>query len=54
MLDHCRLKGTRLIKQQLQICRVVTRYMGHELTPTGLQPDSRKVTAIIAMQPPAD
>jgi len=54
MLDRCRLKGIRLNKQKLQICREVTRYMGHELTCTGLQPDSRKVTAINEMQPPAD
>jgi ribosomal protein S14 len=54
MLDRCRLKGIRLNKQKLQICRQVTRYMGHELTITGLQPDSRKVAAINDMQPPAN
>jgi hypothetical protein len=54
MLERCRLKGIRLNKQKLQICREVTRYMGCELTANGLQPDSRKFIAITQMEPPAD
>jgi len=46
--------GIRLSKDKLQLKREVTRFMGHELTAHGLQPDSRKIAAIQQMVPPTD
>ena len=54
LLKRCREMGIRLNKDKLQLNKEVTRYMGHELTKQGLQPDSRKLIAISEMAPPAD
>ena len=54
LLKRCREMGIRLNKEKLQLNKEVTRFMGHELSKHGLQPDRRKVAAISEMEPPKD
>ena len=42
LLDRCREKGLKLNRDKLQLNRKSTRYMGHELTSSGLAIDKRK------------
>ena len=54
LLKRCREMGICLNKDKLQLNKEVTRYMGHELTKSGLRPDRRKLIAILEIEPPAD
>lgn len=54
LLQRCRNKGVKLIREKLQLRLKEVAYMGHVLTPEGLQPDPEKVKAIKEMPTPTD
>lgn len=54
LLDRCRERNLHLNEDKLQLRRPTTVFMGHELSKAGLQPDKRKVTAILEMPTPTD
>ena len=54
LLDRCRERGIKLNINKLKLNRPTTVFCGHELTRRGVQPDQRKVAAILNMPPPTD
>ena len=51
-LQRCREKGIKLNKNKLQLRMNKITFMGHRITPEGLQPDPDKVKAITEMEAP--
>jgi len=54
LLDRCRVRGIKHNRDKLKLNRPTTVFCGHELTQRGVQPDQRKVAAILNMPPPTD
>ena len=54
LLDRCRQQGIRLNREKFKLNRPTVSFMGHVLTPSGLQVDPAKVEAIRSMPPPTD
>jgi len=51
-LQTCQKKGIKLNKDKLQLRMNEITFMGHRITPDGLQPDPDKVKAIVEMEAP--
>jgi len=54
LLERCRERNLHLNDEKLQLRRATTVFMGHELSEFRLQPDKRKIAAIINMPRPTD
>ena len=52
--QKCREWNLRLNKSKLRRAQTTVSFMGHLLTPNGLQPDPSKIQAISEMPPPTD
>ena len=54
LLERCREKNIKLNPKTLQLRKQEVPYIGHVLTPDGLEPDPNKVKAIVAMPATSD
>jgi RNase H-like domain found in reverse transcriptase/Reverse transcriptase (RNA-dependent DNA polymerase) len=54
LLERCRQENIKLNRDKMKINCPSVRFMGHELTQTGIKPDIRKIDAINQMPPPVD
>lgn len=52
VLERARQLGLKLNKQKLKLRRTEVAYMGHLLTSQGLQPDPKKIQAVVDMPIP--
>ena len=54
LFERCRQQGLKLNKEKMNLNRQSVKFMGHELTASGLRPDARKIEAVRRMPPPVD
>ena len=54
LLQRCQESGIKLNKEKMKLRCTEVPYMGHTLTSEGMKADSKKIDAIINMQPPTD
>ncbi|KAK3882515.1 hypothetical protein Pcinc_013114 [Petrolisthes cinctipes] len=54
LMEHCRRKKIKVNRDKLQYKVPEVSYMGHRLTPQGMEPDPNKISGIVNMPAPGD
>ena len=54
LFERCRQQGLKFNKDKMKLNWQSVKFMGHELTTSGLRSDSRKIEAVQRMPPPVD
>ena len=54
LLERSREKNLKLNREKLQLKCTETPFIGHVLTPEGIEPDPTKVEAVLNMERPSD